>query len=284
MPEGITPYPRWEGTPTARSRLPVIAENEIRNALRNRWSLMAIALGIAWGLSSIIEFYQLRGTGTTSHDIEGFLAMLRQLAWFALAVGAAVGGPMLLEDARRGALELYLSRSVSRLEYLGGKIVALLTLTTAVIAIPAVMYWGFSFVFYENHPDAWATAIFPALLYALMWGLMASGLALGISSVSRSSGAAALLLFGAFATFSYLVDPPALLSRIAPLTALTEDARFAILNPFAALEGQFGWLFSTESPHAFPFWWGLLVWGALTGLGWGLLAWRHPRQRGEDRG
>lgn len=283
MPEGIVPYPRWQGTLSDRSRVPVIIMNEVRRALQERWSLVALLLGLAWGFASIIEFYNLREAGAGVHDYEGMVAMLRQLLWFSLGVGAAVGGPMLLDDQRVSALELYLSRAVTPIGYLTGKVAALTALTTLVVFLPAMALWGASFVFYDSRPDNWGWAIFPLLGFSLMWGLMVTGLALGFSSVGRSSAGAALVLFGGFATLEYLVDPPGILQRVATITSLTEDARWAILSPFSAVEGQLGWLLSIESPHIFPYWWGLLVWGALTGLGWAMVAWKHPRARGDER-
>lgn len=283
MPEGVLPYPRWEGTLTPKSRIPVVVGNELRIALRNYWSLAALALGIAWGFASIIEFYNAAETATGAHSYAGFLAMHEQLLWFALGVAAALGGPALLEDARLGAPDLYLARSVTRGEYLAGKVLALVGLTTAVIFIPALVFWASSYVFYDARPEGWALAIFSSLAFALLWGIVVSGLALGFSSVARSASGAALLLFGGFAVLAYLVDPPALVQRVATITALTEDARWAILSPFAAMEAQQGWLFPVDAPHGFPYWWGLAYLGVLTLIGWGLLAWRHPRTRGAGR-
>ncbi|MBW3582197.1 MAG: ABC transporter permease [Euryarchaeota archaeon] len=284
MADGVTPYPAWDGTLSNKSRLGVITANEVRLAFRNTWSMIAIGLGLAWGFASIIEFYQIRQGGAAIHGWDGFTSMLDQLLWFALFVAATVGGPTLLEDARGGALELYLSRSVNRFEYLGGKVLAVLLLTTLIVALPAVVYWGASYVFYEEHPENWAMAPLGAFGYALMWGLMASGLALGLSSVGRSASGAALGLLGGFAALAFIVDPPGIFAGMAPLPELTADLRYTVLSPFAAFEQQKEWLFDLAAPHAFPYWWGLVYWAALTVLGWLLVAFRHPRARGEEHG
>lgn len=283
MPEGVLPYPRWEGDLSPRSRVPVIVWNEVRSALRNRWSLAALTLGIAWGFASIIEFYNLRGGGADVHDWAGFLAMHAQLLWFSLGLAAALGGPTLMDDSRLGALDLYLARSVTTKEYLVGKVGALVALSTLLIFVPAFVYWASSYVFYDGRPDGWLWALGPSLLFSLIWGLMVSGLALGFSAASRSASGAALLLFGGFSVLAYLVDPPGLLQRVATITALTDDPRWAVMSPFTAMEAQSTWLFPDGADAAFPYWWGLIYLGALTLLGWGLLAWRHPRVHGAGR-
>ena len=284
MTGGLHPYPRFQGELATRSRLGVLVEQELRAVLRSRWGASVLLLGVAWGVASIIELQQLREVSGATHDGRGFLDMLGQLLWFSLAVAATAGGPALLEDARSGALELYFSRAVTRHEYVAGKVLALLALTTLTVLLPALAYWGASHVFYEGHPGWWARALPGAALVALLWGLMVSGLALGASALARSTGAVALVLLGAFATLDLLVDPPALLQRVATVTALTERTEAAVLSPFTWMEAQEGWLFGLDRAPDFPFWWGLLGLGALTVLGWALVLWRHPKARGEDDG
>lgn len=281
MADGITPYPRWDGDLSHRSRLGTVARNELLLVYRRTWSLFIVGLGFAWGLASIIEFYQLASSSTT-HTWTGYLAMQDQLLWFALAAAAAIGGPTLLEDQRSGALELYRSRALTTWEYLGGKVAALLLITVSVILVPALVYWGTSYVVYDGHPDGWAWAPLGSLAYALMWGLMVSGLALGLSAVSRSKSGATLLLLGGFVVLAFVVSPPGIFAGMAPLPELTANEDWTVLSPFAAYEQQVTWLFGVDAPHTFPYWWGLVYTGALAVVGWALLWVRHPRVRGEE--
>lgn len=275
MPEGVTPYPRWNGTLQQGDRFWTVAVEEMKMAFRGLWSRLAILLGLVWGVASVIELYQFRQSDIDAHELQWFLDMLRQLRWFALAVAAAVGGPALLEDARRGALELYFSRSLDARGYLVGKTLAVLILTTGVVFVPAIVYFAGSFVFFSEHPDNWAWALGPALAYSLQWGLLTSGLALGLSAVGRSSRAAALLLFGLVAGLDIVVGEL--------LSSLTESPGFQVLSPFRALDQHFTWFYGIERPHDFPVWWGFLHWVVLTVLGWALVAWKRPRVRGEER-
>ena len=283
MTSDLAPYRRFEGDLSTLPRFWVMLEESLRSALRAPWALTALALSLTWGLGSIIEFQGLREAGGTSeHDGIGFLALLGQLPWFALGVAAAIGGPALAEDKRSGALELYLSRSVGRAEYLGAKALTAFLLTTLSILLPASAYWASSFIFYDTHPAWWGMALLGTAGIALLWGAAASGLALGLSAISRSPAAPALVLLGLFAAIDYIVDPLAFVQRMSPLTALTDDPRSAAVSPFEWLNAQQSAFLGLDQPPPFPAWWGLLGLASLAVLGWGLVLWRGPRPKGDE--
>lgn len=285
MPEGMTPYPRFEGTLSSTPRFWVMFEESVRAAVRAPWALAALALSLTWGVASIIEFQGLRQSGGASvQDGSGFLALLEQLPWFALGVAATIGGSALVEDVRSGALELYLSRSVGRAEYLGARATAVFALTTLSMLVPAAAYWASSFVFYDGHPTWWSSALVGAIGLSLLWGTVASGLALGLSAISRGTAAPALILLGLFAAIDYVVDPISLAQRMSALTTLTGDPRAAALSPFAWLEAQQASLLGLDTSPAFPAWWGLVGLASLAIVGWALVLWRGPRPRGDDNG
>lgn len=275
LPEGVATYPRWDGPLKQGSLFGIVAAQEVRRAFRGTWSLLAIGGGLAWGFASVVELYQNRNAGDTEFTKDGMLAMLHQLRWFSLAVAALVGGPTLLEDARRGALELYLSRAVTAFDYITGKVVAVVGLSTLTMFVPALAYYVTSFVFFDKQPEGWNTILGGALLYSLLWGLIVSGLALGLSSVGRNSIGTILILFGGFAGLDIIVGQL--------LSGLTGDEKWQVLSPFASLEQQSKWIFDVAPEYRFPYYWGLLELAVLFVLGWALLAWRHPRIRGEER-
>ncbi len=275
MPEGVTPYPRWGGRLAPGERWAVVATEEVRRAFQGRWSLMAILLGFGWGAASIIEVAQLRQTQIATHDASWFVEMLQQLRWFGLAVAATIGTPSLLEDSRRGALELYLTRNLTSRGYLLGKAAAVLGLTTITMLGPAILYYLATLAFYDEHPAQWhATAVVYGGLYSIAWGAMVTGLALGLSCIGRSSRAAILLLLGGFVGMHIVV------SQL--LSGLTGNEKLAILSPFSGFDAMTPWLFEGTVESVLPGWWGAIQWGLLTVLGWGLVAWRRPRVRGEE--
>lgn len=273
MPEGIKPYPRWDGPLNTGPLILTVAGNEIRRAFINFWSRLALVFIAAYTIMYLGQMYTLDQQGRDVHTMDNFVEFLNNLRWGVLVIAAVIGGPAILDDVRRGALEIYLSRAVNRVDYLVGKIVALFALSVLGLFVPATIYVLASLFFFDKNPEGWAMALPGAFLYSLILGAMLSGLALGLSSISKSSRAATLLLIGGFAILDLVV------SNL--LEAITDDPTLQVLSPFAAFQQQSEWIFKgVESGAEFPMFWGVLVVVGLTLLGWILLAWKHPRVRG----
>jgi ABC-type transport system involved in multi-copper enzyme maturation permease subunit len=273
MPEGLNPYPRWTGERRESARWPILAAHEVRLAYRGRWSLLALAAGMAWGLASVIELVQSRNAGDAAYVLDAYRSMLGQLRWAAVAVALVIGAPLILDDTRANALELYFTRGLSRGSYLLGKAAALLAMTTAVMALPAAAYYLASLAFYHGLPSSWHLHAASGLLYALLWGVLVSGVALGASCALRSVAGAVLTVAGVFVGLDLFVR------RL--LGALTENPKLEVASPFAAAEQAAVWLWGGDHPHKFPVWWGLVAWAVLAALGWGLAVWKMPKARGE---
>lgn len=274
MPEGVAAYPRWKGALSARPAFPVIAAEELRRAVNNQWARSALILVFGYAVvyvGSIHTLAQSRGVAN-AHTMDNFLFFLNLLRWGALAIAAIMAGPTLLEDRRQGGLELYLSRAVTRADYLAGKTLAVLGLATFAMVGPALVYVLASHLLFAQHPAQWALTPAGVLLYGLLWGLLVAGLGLGLSCIARSSRGATLLLLGGFAVTDVFIS--------SLLEGVTRDATAKILSPFAALQQQQAWLFGVAEPFPFPAWWGLALWASLTAVGWGLVAWKHPRVAG----
>ena len=121
MPEGVRSYPRFDGALRARPAFGVIAMQEARRARLNLWSQYAFILIVAYTVVYLGTLYQAsQRSGDLVHTMDNFLGFVNLLPWGALAVASVMTGPALLEDARHGALELYLSRAVTRADYLAG--------------------------------------------------------------------------------------------------------------------------------------------------------------------
>lgn len=274
MTEGAAAYQRWPGTLSTKSRVFAVAGDEMRRLRTNNWGFLAVGAGLGWGIASAVELYQFRDAGVP-HALEGFLAMLDQLLWFVLAAAAVVGAPTILEDARRGALELYLSRPVTRWEYLAGKALALLALCMTIFAGSILIYTIAAYGFFDEQPKGWTWAPVAGLAYGALWSLLAVGAALGISCVARNGRAAAILLFGGAVVLH--------VTAANVLPQLTEADWLSIFSPFNAMAGVRPWLWqSADYTSEFPPWWGLTEVLALAASGWALVAWRHPRVKGED--
>lgn len=274
MPEGVRTYPRWDGPLKTGSAIPIVAGQEIRRAMNNFWTRTALLLVLAYAVVYLGSLYTLsQSRGDAVHTMTDFLKYANIFRWGGLIVAAAMAGPSLLEDTRRGALELYLSRAVNRAEYIWGKILATLGLTTLAVVAPPYLYWIMSFFFFKNHPIEWPFVPASILLYGLLWSSLVVGVGMGLSAVSKSSRAATLLLFGGFAAADIILGNL--------FQALTDEGNWKILSPFSAIEQQTSWLFQVPAAFDFPYWWGLLEWALLTILGWSLVVWKRPRVTGE---
>lgn len=266
-------YPRWQGELRSTPTSVVIVGEEVRRGWYDQWARSAIILVGAYTILYLTTIYsQSQRLGDTVHTMDNFLYLINLLPWGALALAAIMGGPAFLEDSRQGALELYLSRAVSRVDYLTGKSVAVFGMAFLAIWLPSLLYWGASFLMFENHPDGWNWAPLAAAGHAFMWAVMATGLGLGLSCVARSSRAATLILLGGFAVMDVLI------SNL--LESITRNDFMQLLSPFSAISEQREWLFNVDGEFEFPAMWGLVEWFALSVVGWGLVAWRHPRLRG----
>jgi hypothetical protein len=253
----------------------MIARQEIRTALYSPWMKFALGAILVYAVLFVGTIYSAtQNNPAQQHSMDIFVTFLENIRWGALGVAAVIAGPSLLEDVETDALELYLSRPLSYPTYLGGKVAAVFSATTLSLYVPALIYFGFSFLLFESQPDAWAWIPLSSLGYALMWSIPISGLGLGLSCVARSARAASLWLFGGVATLDVLVAD--LLSNITAAEILT------VLSPFAALDRQTAWLFDVPADAAFPPLWGLISLGVAAAIGWGLFVARHPKVRGRD--
>jgi ABC-type transport system involved in multi-copper enzyme maturation permease subunit len=273
--EGTAAYVRWNGTLATGTRLWAVAGDELRRLRTNSWGFFVVAAGLTWGIASAVQLYQFRNAGD-AHNLDAFVAMMNQLLWFVLAAAAVIGAPSILDDARRGALELYMARPLTRWEYLGGKAVALLGLCMSMFAGSILIYTVAAYGFFDQQPDGWTWAPLAGLAFGALWSLLAVGAALGISCVARSGRAAAILLFGG-AVVAHVTAGTV-------LPQLTESSWLSIFSPFNAMAGLTPWLWPNATLVAsdFPPWWGLTEILVLAAVGWALVAWRHPRVRGED--
>lgn len=283
MPEGVIGYPRWQGPLSQGPAAPVVVEQEARKALRGLWVQLSFILGLMMAVAFLSRAMATGGT-TKTHTLDNFVNFLTTDPWSlplplpvlqlsVLAVAALVAGPALLEDARRGAVELYLSRGLKRRDYLLGKALTVFGLTFLAFAGPALLYVLGTFLLFENHPATWAQAPAGVLTYGLMFSFMAAGLGLGLSCVARSGRAAAIILFGTFLVAEVFV------SKL--LQLLSGEPSFQLLSPLSYLQQQSQWLFGVPPTGTLPPWLGLLGWAVLSLVGWGLVAWKHPRLAGE---
>ena len=230
MPEGAHPYPRWEGPLRTGPLFMVVAGQEIRRAFNNFWSRLVLTFVVAYTIVYVGGLWQNSQSASVAlvHTVPAFVEFLDQMRWGSLAVAAVMAGPSLLEDARKGGLELYLSRAVSKRDYLTGKILAVFGLASLAMVLPGILYWLSAGLLFRQHPEGWGLALGGSMVYGLLWGLMVSGLGMGLSAVARSSRAATLILLGTFVALHVFIS--------VLLQPITRNQQLQILSPFSMME------------------------------------------------
>lgn len=143
MPIHDQGYRRYTGT----RRRPgctwaVITRTGMRSIVRQR-RLVALVL-LAWGPFFVraVQLYvsaNFQQAAFLSATAETFRQFLGQQGGFVFFVTIAVGSGLIADDRRANALALYLSRPLTRSEYIAGKAVALLLVLLSVTWLPAML-------------------------------------------------------------------------------------------------------------------------------------------------
>ena len=120
---------------------------------------------------------------------ETFRQFLDQQGIFVFFITVYVGAGLIANDRRANALQIYLSKPLSRAEYVLGKLAILMTFLLLITWVPAIvllvvqiMFTG-NFTFFRNN-----VFLFPAItLFSFIYVVMVSASMLALSSLSNSS-------------------------------------------------------------------------------------------------
>ncbi|MCY3838234.1 MAG: hypothetical protein OXH09_06265 [Gammaproteobacteria bacterium] len=128
-----------------------------------------------------------------------YYGILQPSEWVAFLIVLVVGPSLLAPDLKDNAMPLYLSRPVTKLQYLLGKLLVLLTLTAAVTWLPGLLL-VLANAYYAD--DGWLmdnlTVPFGLVGSCLVWTACLSIIALALSAWVRWRPAATLGFLGLF--------------------------------------------------------------------------------------
>jgi ABC-2 type transport system permease protein len=126
---------------------------------------------------------------------ETFRQFLEQQRTFVFFVTVYVGAGLIANDRRANALQIYLSKPLTRAEYIFGKLAILMTFLAMVTWLPAIVLlivqiaFAGNFTFFRNN-----VFLFPAItVFAFLEVTLASATMLALSSLSKSSRYVAIL-------------------------------------------------------------------------------------------
>ncbi len=180
----------------------VITVTGIRTALSKKLFLGVMLFAWAQFLVRAVIFYlsaNFPNLDILAPSVETFRQFLEMQELFVLIVTVYVGSGLIANDRRSNALQIYLSKPLSRAEYVAGKLGILLFFLLMVTLLPAMallfvqMMFSGSLTFVREN-----LFLIPAItLYALVEVLLASFTMLALSSLSTSARFTAILYFGA---------------------------------------------------------------------------------------
>lgn len=180
----------------------VITVTGIRTALSKKLFLGVMLFAWAQFLVRAVIFYlsaNFPNLDILAPSVETFRQFLELQELFVLIVTVYVGSGLIANDRRSNALQIYLSKPLSRAEYVAGKLGILVVFLLMVTLLPAMallfvqMMFSGSLTFVREN-----LFLIPAItLYALVEVLLASFTMLALSSLSTSARFTAILYFGA---------------------------------------------------------------------------------------
>ena len=180
----------------------VIAVTGIRAALSKKLFLWVMLFAWAQFFVRAVIFYlaaTVPNLDILAPSVETFRQFFEMQELFVLVVTVYVGSGLIANDRRSNALQIYLSKPLTRAEYVAGKLGILLFFLLLVTLVPAMallvvqMMFSASLTFVREN-----LFLIPAItLYALVEVLLASFTMLALSSLSSSARYTSILYFGA---------------------------------------------------------------------------------------
>ena len=181
----------------------VIAWAGIRNMLTKRAFLGLLIFAWVPFLVRAVQFYVAANYPQVAQIIAPNAATFRdfvsQQSTFAFFITIYVGAGLIASDRRANALQIYLSKPISRIEYIGGKLATLLFFLLGVTLLPTLLLLLIQITFAANIDILRAHPFLPAsiVLGTLIQSLVMSCTMLALSSLSNSPRYVAILYTGA---------------------------------------------------------------------------------------
>ena len=202
MPIHDQGYRRYGGERAAHGRAwAVIASAGIRTMLRKRPFLGLLLLAWSPFFVRAVQIYAAANLPQASFlapTPELFRDFLSQQTSFVFFIAVYAGSGLIASDRRANALQIYLSKPLSRIEYVFGKLAVLLAFLLLVTWVPAVvllivqvLFAGDVSFFVDN------IFLFPAItVSAFVQTIAVSATMLALSSLSKSSRYVGILYAG----------------------------------------------------------------------------------------
>lgn len=262
-------YARYTGTRTAPGRAwTVIALTGIRRMLSVRPFLFVLLFAWLQFFVRAVMFYLAANVPQMeiiAPSPTAFRDFFDQQGFFVFVVAVYVGAGIIANDRRANALQIYLSKPLTRTEYVAGKLAVVMTFLLFVTWVPAMllllletMFSG-SLSFVREH-----AFLIPAItLYGFLYVLLAAITILALSSLSTSARYVGMLYAGAVIFSDVVFDA---------LRIATGSSGMSWLSFGASLAQVGDVIFRVEPRYDTPWGVSLLAVAALIGLSAWILA------------
>jgi ABC-2 type transport system permease protein len=198
-------YRRYEARGPLRTlRFWPITREALRLVLSRRAFLGLLVVGWAPFLIRVVQIYVVTRFPEASRalPIDGrlFGEYLNLQVFLALFLTIFGGAGLIANDLRTGAILVYLSRPLTRRDYVLGKLSVLLALNASVTLVPALLLYLIGLALAPEQYVSWSLWwIAPAIvLHATLICVSVSLLSLAVSSLTKSARIAGLGFFGLF--------------------------------------------------------------------------------------
>lgn len=249
MPIHDQGYRRYAGSKAAVGKSwQVITRAGIRTVLSKR-SFIALML-LAWSpfVVRAVQVYvaaNFQQASFLAPQADTFREFLEQQGIFVFFVTIYIGAGLIANDRRANALQVYLSKPLTRTEYVVGKFAILFLFLAGVTWLPAIllllvqiMFAG-SFSFVRDN-----IFLLPAItLFSLLQVLVSAMTMLALSSMSKSSRFVGIMYAGLiFFTAAFFQA----------LRGITGQSSWAWLSPTDTLEQMGAYIFRIDPPYDLP--------------------------------
>jgi len=206
MPVYDQGYRRYQArAPLRQARFWPITREALRLVLSRRAFLGLLAAAFIPFVVRVVQIYIVTQYPEAGRmlPIDGrlFGEFLGQQVGFTILLSIFGASGLVANDLRTGAILAYLSRPLTRRDYVVGKLLVPLSLCLAVTLVPGLLLYATGLALAPDYYAKWELAwIGPAIVaYASAISLVVSLLALAISALSRGARVAGLGLFGMIA-------------------------------------------------------------------------------------
>jgi len=161
--------------------------------------------------------------------VETFRQFLDQQDVFVFFVTVYVGAGLIANDRRANALQIYLSKPLTRIEYIAGKAAALLVFLLFVTWVPALLLLVVQILFAGSFAFAQKNLfLFPAItVFSFLQVLVAAFAMLALSSLSKSSRFVGIMYAGVI-LFTKAIQ--------GMFWAMTRSSAASLISPSASLD------------------------------------------------